>query len=182
MGGRLVIIPRGDENHVHLVPLMNPGGGNGILNSGPASGCTASISEHMSWVGGTSASIDVSLPPQQVFMWSARVERWIERNCDRDVLLTPGNYSHSFHLTFLDGHHKARQFNKWWNAGCKGSPHFVLAFENQSLLDECVEWGTENIRLGHQIVSTEYARLGVFIEDENEAVHFKLRWSDYIIA
>jgi hypothetical protein len=186
MGGRLVIIPRGDEHHTHLVAVMNPGGGSGTLNTGPATGCTASITEYMRWAGGTSASIDLSLPTLHAFMWSARTERWIERNCDRDVLLTPGSYGSSFRLTFLDGHHKVRQFNKRWNTS-QGQPNswdnsFVMAFEDQNLLDECAEWGTEHIQLGHQIISTEYARLGVFIDDDNEAVLFKLRWADYIIA
>lgn len=116
-------------------------------------------------------------------MWSVRIERWIERNCHRHVLVSLGVYQSSFRLTFLDGQHKVTQFDKWWSGSSdtKGSPEFVLAFEDNTILLECIAWANENMLLGHQVVSN-YTTIGVFIDDEKEAVHFKLRWADHIVA
>lgn len=162
---------------------MNPGGGSATLTSGPPAGNSTMLNDFQAWSGMTySSTTEVHIAGPNSYIHGVRIERWVKKNCDRDVIAVHRNSS--FQLSFLDGSHKCAAFLKWWTASqiAQDPLVFVLAAEDQTVLEECTTWTEENIKLGHQIVSTQYSRLAVFLEDENEGVHFKLRWADYIIA
>lgn len=102
------------------------------------------------------------------------VERWVAKNCHRDVLVRDMEYR-NYELTFLDGWYKKYEFDAWWAA-----PRSLTDFEikGTDAHYEILEWLKENIHNGYVMTNPQIDLVLVEIDDETEAAIFKLRWCE----
>jgi hypothetical protein len=119
---------------------------------------------------------------------TAWLERWIERHCVRDVIAanlakkadqfspsqTPCTY-----LYFLDGWHRKEQFDQAILDSSRANQRPLAAkYQDRAVAREIVAWVELNLKTGHQIMTT-MEEVCVFPVDDEDAVHFKLRWMDH---
>ncbi len=179
--GRLVLLGGDNSSHTHSVPIFLPQGGNGTLTSGPPlPGRYQNMDATRAWAGKLCSStqyIQDGISGQWV---ATNIERWVEKFCHRDVVAEHiGGQSFVFH--FLDGWHKKEEFDRFIEARQQGLERttFIIPMHERDVLREIIEWTEERMTNGHQIVTLEFGMI-VHIEDDLQAVEFKLRWSDFL--
>lgn len=107
-----------------------------------------------------------------------RVERWVARNCVRDVLVREKGYR-NYELTFLDGWYAKYDFEEWM-----AEPHSLTDFQVKVAGDvygNIREWLKDNVHKGYVITHPQIDLIIVEIDDDAEAAVFKLRWCEELL-
>ena len=107
-------------------------------------------------------------------MDTRRLERWVENNCVRDVLVRDQGYR-IYHLTFLDGWYAKYEFDEWLNTA---TPTDFEIKRSGDVHYEIRDWLRDNVHKGYVITNPQINLVLVEIDDETEAAVFKLRWCE----
>lgn len=120
---------------------------------------------------------------------TAWLERWIDRHCVRDVIalgipkkadtFSPAQQSSFVYLYFLDGWHRKEEFDVAVHDPARANQRpLTVKFTDRKVAREIVSWVEINLKTGHQVITTK-SEVCVFPVDDEDAVHFKLRWMDH---
>ena len=116
----------------------------------------------------------------------AAIETWVADNCVEPVLVQradsarQSNMGGGFFFYFCDGKYVRNQFSSWidsYYAAERAFHTFELSLNSDVTAAEIVEWIAINTPSG-RLIQVHDARAIAAIKDDQEAVAFRLRWSD----
>lgn len=180
MTAKLTFVPFLHNEHTHIIALSSSGGNINLTTSPviPNVQQTPSGSLVSSLTSWNSANSVVHLSKESFII--RLVERWVERNCVRDVLYHDGT------LFFLDGWFAKEDFDQWWFAkdfvvGSTMVPtDFICHLPSAELRTELRDWLKTSVERFVITTSTDGMKVFVELNNDVDATLFKLRWSDII--
>jgi hypothetical protein len=113
------------------------------------------------------------------------IEEWVAQNCREPVLVqkiidhpgTSGINGGNFRVVFCDGVLARTEFGFWWNSLPKLNHRFHVGLNIDVTALDIKNWLAENTS-DWRVIQVHAGRAIVVIENDNDAVAFRLRWSD----
>lgn len=139
--------------------------------------------------GGTVFRAHDALRLEVTLLVRRKIEDWVERNCKLPAiaqwnpLSTGSSTGAGFFLWFCEGDFRKHQFSTWLNSQPPTSP-FVVGVPDEhrppnSTFRNEVEASIEALKRGIAFSVHYPETIEVSIEDETDAVEFKLKWNDF---